>query len=111
MKNGKTGKVCKIGSAALAAVNGLLLLDLCRQVHQLGLRSDAGPAAWAAQGARALQFLLTMPSLVIVVLLVALLALLIGKECIRPPVVPFGMNVLWLATSGLLVYRLAALAT
>lgn len=111
MTSGKVAQVCRIGSVGMAVVNGLLLLEVFRLVHQLGHRSDGGPAAWAVQGTHVIQLLLTMPSMLIVVLLVALLALLVGKEWIRPPLAPLGLNLLWLATSGLLLHRLAALAS
>jgi len=110
MTNGEMAQACRLGSAGMAVVNGLFLLEVVRLVHQLGYRSDAGSAAWVAQGTPVTQLLLTMPSLLIVVLLVALLALLVGKEWIRPPVAPLGLNLVWLAASGLLWHRLAALA-
>ena len=109
MLNEKAARLCKRGSIALAVVSGGVLFATCRQLHQLSLHSSADHATVPVQSLGPIEALLTMPSLVFVLLTALLLAILIGKEWLRPTWIPLVLNLLWLGAGSLLLQRLSAL--
>jgi hypothetical protein len=102
----KTEKFCKRGSFALTVMNGCILFAASRQLHQLSLRSSADHTALSVQCPAPIPALFSMPSILFVLLTIILLAVLIGKEWLRPPWVPLVVNVLWLAAGSLLLLHL-----
>ena len=98
----KNDKLCQRGSIALLVVNGLLLFACGHQLHKLVLRHGELPGHAATTS----HALLHMPSALMVVLQVALLAILIGKEWLRPAWLPLVLNLVWLVVSVLLLFKL-----
>jgi len=109
MLNEKAARLYERGSMVLAVVNGGLLFAAGWQLHQLSLRGSAAPATLPVQDPGTIQALLSMPSLLFVLLTGCLLAVLIGKEWLRPTWIPLSMNLLWLVAASLLLQRLTAL--
>jgi len=102
----KINAVCKRGSIALTIVNALLLLATLWQVYHLSLRFGDSTDTLLVRSHAAIQALLSMHSLLLVCLTVILLAVLIGKEWLRPSWMPLVLNLLWLAACCRLLYYL-----
>ena len=104
MVNGKAVRLFERGSLALTVVNSCLVLAVCWQLHQLGLHWSVDPTT--LQCPADIHALLSLPSLHVVLLTVLLLAVLIGKEWLRPRWMSLVVNLLWLVAGSLLLQHL-----